>query len=310
MAESEMVSVIIVNWNTRDLLLQCLRSIYDNPADAGCDVTVVDNASSDGSVDAVKSRFPQVRVIANDRNLGFAAANNIALPLANGRLILLLNPDTIVSPGMIDTLADFVRSHPDVGIAGPLLVGSNGTPQVSSFGLFPSPLEAAVHALRIWRIVPKSDLARRFLIVPDGSNDWVYTQHLLGACLMVRRELLDEIGGFDDGFFLFLEETDLCYRAGMAGWRLAYLTNVRLVHLGEQSMQSILHKTGGLYIRSYNRFCKKHGMPFFHLVAVNFFLILGVLTEAAIGVLKHRSARRAWSSLKSLWYGYVTSPLP
>lgn len=307
---SEGISIIIVNWNTRDVLVECLQSIGRYTGNLDIEVIVMDNASSDGSQAMLKTLFPWVRLVAGERNMGYGAANNVALSISKCPLIMLLNPDTALLPSTLETLVRFLQEHPEVGIAAPLLVGPTGIPQISSFGLFPSPLEAAVHALRIWQIAPKSDLARRFLVLPDGSNDWVYTQHLLGACLMVRRELLDEIGGFDDGFFLFLEETDLCYRAGLAGWRLAYLTNTRLVHLGEQSMQGILDKSGGLYIRSYNRYCRKHGMRLPSLIMVNLFLILGTLTESAIGILKYKSARRALSSLKAFWYGYVISPIP
>jgi GT2 family glycosyltransferase len=307
---SEGISIIIVNWNTRDVLVECLQSIRRYTGDLDTEVIVVDNASSDGSQGMLKTMFPWVRLVASERNMGYGAANNVALSISKYPLIMLLNPDTALLPGTLETLVRFLQEHPEVGIAAPLLVGPTGIAQVSSFGFFPSPLEAALHALRLWRVAPKSGLARRFVIMPDGLSDWAYTKHLLGACLVVRRELMDQIGGFDERFFLFLEETDLCYRAGLAGWRLAYLTNTRLVHLGEQSMQGILDKSGGLYIRSYNRYCRKHGMRLPSLIMVNLFLILGTLTESAIGILKYKSARRALSSLKAFWYGYVISPIP
>ena len=307
--DSKRISIIIVNWNTRDLLLQCLRSIRENAADVAHEVVVVDNASSDGSIEAVRAEFPQARLIANRENRGFGAANNQGLAESTGDFILMLNPDTLVPEGSIRALLDFAASHEDVGIVGPRLVDADGVEQISSFGLFPSPLEAAAHALRIWRIAPRSRLARRFVVTPDQHGDWAYAGHLLGACLLVRRDLITRLGGFDEGFFLFLEETDLCFRARQQGWRCAYFTGAQFMHLGEQSMQGILHKTGGLYIRSYNLFCRKHGIGPLRLLAANLFLCLGLVIEATVGLVKFRSPRRAADSLRALWYGYVASPI-
>ena len=302
------MSVLIVNWNTRDLLVDCLRSVGESSGDVPYEVIVFDNASSDGSVEAVRERYPDVKLIAGDRNLGFAAGNNRALAEASGEFVMFLNPDTVLPPGAVRKMADFLREHPEVGFVGPRLVGADGATQISSFGIFPSPLEAAAHAIRIWRVAPRSRLARRFSPAPSSGENWVYTQHLLGACVMARRTALDEIGEMDEGFFLFLEETDLFYRARLNGWKVAYLPEVSVVHYGEQSMQSILHRTGGLYIRSYNRFCRKHGMGFARRAAANLFLVLGIMVEVLTGVLKWRSPRRAWSCLKALWYGYVAVP--
>ncbi len=299
-----MVSIIIVNWNTRDLLLQCISSIAKNTEDVAHEIIVVDNASSDGSAQALQQAFPDVKLIASEKNIGFGAANNLAMWEAAGDLVLVLNPDTVVEPGALSTMVEFLDEHKDVGILGPMLVGEDGRTQVSSFGLFPSPLEAAAHAARVWRIAPRSGLARRFLIQPVQGEGWTYTQHLLGACLLMRREVMDETGGFDESFFLFLEETDLCYRAMKIGWKLAYLTQARITHLGEASMQSILHRTGGFYIRGYNHFCKKRGLSIPSRTAVNGCLIFGILVEAAIGLVKCRSPRRACRSLLALWYGY------
>ena len=300
-----MVSIIIVNWNTRDLLLQCIESVAHDCDGVETEIIVVDNASTDGSPQAVGEGYPSVRVIANERNLGFATASNQGVSEATGDYILLLNPDTVVHPGAISQMLGFLSERREVGIVGPLLLGADGRPQISSFGIFPSPLEAMLRAMRIWRLAPKSALARRFLIRPESPGEWVYSEHLLGACLLIRREVLDQVGGFDEDFFLFLEETDLCYRTKEAGWRVAFYTGASVTHLGEQSMQHILHRSGGLYIRSYNRFCQKHGASILSRGAVNVFLVLGVLGEAGVGLIRFRSPRRAANVLRALWYGYV-----
>ena len=305
--EQGLLSVIIVNWNTRDLLLGCIESVRAN-AGVRREIVVVDNASSDGSAEAVRTQYPEVKLVASEKNLGFAAGNNLGVSHSRGELLLLLNPDTVVREGAIPTLVSFLSEHPEVGMVGPLLVGADGSPQISSFGLYPGPLEAAAHALRVWRVAPRSRLARRFLVSPKGPESWAYVEHLLGACILMSRDLMDRLNGFDEGFFLFLEETELCYRAKRAGRRLAYVTDAEIVHYGEQSLQGILHRTGGLYIRSYNRFCRKHGMGCARRAAVNLFLVVGVLVDAAIGLARWRSARRAWSCFKALYYGYIKMP--
>lgn len=298
------VSVIIVNWNTRDLLIQCMRSVRDNAGDAPLEIIVVDNGSGDGSAEAVSGAFPDAHLIANERNLGFGAACNQGLSRATGDFVLLLNPDTVIPAGAIEALLGFMDEHPEVGIAGPLLVGTDGRPQISSFGLFPSPLEAFLRSLRIWRLAPRSALGRRFLAAPREGESWAYAKHLLGACLLARKELLDALGGFDEDFLLFLEETDLCYRAQERGSRCAYSVGTHVVHAGEQSMQDILHKTGALYIRSYNLFCRKRGMGLPRRLAVNLFLILGILADAGAGLLRFHSPRRAAASMRGLYHAY------
>jgi GT2 family glycosyltransferase len=303
-----LVSIVIVNWNTRDLLIQTLQSLYDSMHGPWHEIIVVDNASSDGSAEKVRQEFPDTVLIESGINVGFAAGNNLAIRRSRGKFLLLLNPDTIVPAGAVTTLLQFMEDHTDIGIAAPKLLSASGTVQISSFGLFPSPLEAVLHAVRIWRLAPGSRLARRFLAVPAPPNTWCYAAHVLGAAMLIRREVITQIVGFDEGFFLFLEETDLCYRAQSAGWRIAYTTTSTITHFGEQSMQKILHKAGGLYVRSYNRFCNKYRMGPLSLVATNLFLIMGILVEAIIGVVKHRSSNRVFHAMQALYYAYVRQP--
>jgi GT2 family glycosyltransferase len=302
------VSIIIVNWNTRRLLLDCIKSILDNTKNVDFEIIVVDNASSDGSVDAVSNSFPEVRLIASDKNLGFAAGCNRGFEVSNGNFIFYLNPDTLVDSEALFELVCFLKDKREVGIVGPLLIDKNYNSQISSFGIFPSAKEAFLHAIRIWRIAPKSKIAKDFLKTPENKNGWVYTGHLLGAALLARRELIEDLNGFDEKYFLFLEETDLCFRTLKAGWKLAYNTNIKIIHLGEQSMMNILHKSGGLYIRSYNTYCKKHRIGYINRIAVNMSLTTGIIIEAAVALIKHKSFKRSFGSLRALWYGYVIKP--
>lgn len=313
MAEREsrvggLISVVIVNWNTRDYLLDCLASLAGDAAEGRCEIIVVDNASTDGSTDAVRERFPAVTVIESETNGGFARGCNLGAERARGDYILLLNPDTHVLEGSLGRMRRFLEDHPEVGIVGPKLIGTDGERQLSSFGLFPSLAEAVAHAVRIWTVRPQSALARRFLCAPDPGTDWCYAAHLLGACMLIRRELYEQLGGLDDGYFLFLEETDFCYRAAQAGARCACVENAVVVHYGEQSVNQMLAVSGGLYIRSYNRFCRKFGKSLLERLLINAALISGVLISAAASVIRRRDFPRAGRILTTLSYGYLVRP--
>lgn len=303
-----LISVVIVNWNTRDLLLGCIESLAADCSDGRCEIIVVDNASVDGSAEAVRERFPEVIMIASETNDGFAHGCNLGARRAGGDYILLLNPDTRVPSGTLHTLRRFLEEHEEVGVVGPKLVGTDGERQVSSFGMFPSVAEAVAHATHIWTLRPQSSLARRFLCTPAPGSEWCYAAHLLGACLLVRREVYENLGGLDAGYFLFLEETDFCYRAALAGWRCAYLESAAVVHYGEQSVVQTLTMSGGLYIRSYNRFCRKFGMSLPRRLLINAALISGVLISALACLVKRRDIPRAGRILRTLRYGYLVRP--
>lgn len=226
MTESELVSVIIVNWNTRDLLLQCLQSIYDNPADTGCEVVVVDNSSSDGSVDAVRSQFPQAHIIANQDNRGFGAANNQGAAECKGDYLLFLNPDTIVQADAISVMRRFLAEEKDAGVVGCKILNSDGSVQPSYWHGFPS---------LAWCWQSAVYLHHRLDKTADASEHPSIVSHLLGACIMMRRNVFTSLAGFDERYFLYMEETDLCYRATLLGKRNYYLPGASVIHLGQQS---------------------------------------------------------------------------
>ncbi len=230
------LSIVILNWNVAKLLAECLRALP--PAAGGwwgrCEALVVDNASSDGSVEMVRRDFPGVQLRALSRNMGFSGGNNVGIRAAQGRYILLLNPDTVPLPGSIDRLASFMAAHPEVGIVGPRLLNPDGTLQ-SSRRRFPSLGLALVESTPLQKWLGKLSVLRRFymLDVPEGRTqpvDW-----LSGAALLCRREALSQAGLFDPGYFMFSEETDLCRRVKGAGWRVFYLPQAEIVHYGGQS---------------------------------------------------------------------------
>lgn len=229
------VSIIIVNRNTKELLRACLRSIEQSTS-CNIEVIVVDNASHDGSLDMVADEFPHVQRLSNDRNMGFSAANNRGLTMAHGRHLLLLNSDTIMLNGAVDAMVAYMDQHTDVGALGPHLLNPDRSDQLSVYP-FPMTLQDCLVILEInrWPIV--GHIARGYgqrrdthMSAQTGPIDWV-----MGACLLLRREAIEQVGVLDDRFFFGVEETELCYRLRQCGWATHYFTGAEVVHLGGQS---------------------------------------------------------------------------
>ena len=248
------LSVVIVNWNVRELLRRCLASILEAGSwelEAGTaraepeacnlklEIIVVDNASSDGSVEMLQAEFPNVRLIANERNLGFTRGNNQGLAASRGRYILFLNPDTEVVGDALATMVRYMDAHPDVGALGPQLRYPDGSVQ-SSRRRFPTLGTAFFEStlLELWW--PGNPWARRYRMAdqPDGVEqevDWV-----VGACLLARRETLEQVGSFDESFFMYSEEMDLCRRIRAAGWRVVYLPTAQVIHHEGKSSEQVV----------------------------------------------------------------------
>lgn len=250
------VSIIIVNWNTGDLLEECLDSLKRMDPGPSFEVCVVDNASTDSSVDTIRRRYPDVHVIANTLNAGFAAANNQGAASARGRYLLLLNPDTVAFPNSLAELVRFTDAHPDAGAVGPRLLNSDGSPQRSCWRGQPGVASALVDGLYLWKI-PGAPLTSRLEIDPGAVQEPIEVDHILGACMLIRRDAWDRVGSLDEGFFLYLEETDWCVRATKAGWKIMFNPATAITHLGQQS--SHRHPTGGMvhFYRSLCRFVRK-----------------------------------------------------
>jgi N-acetylglucosaminyl-diphospho-decaprenol L-rhamnosyltransferase len=251
------LSIIIVNWNARNLLVRCLESLLIGTTGLATETWIVDNASTDGSVDLVRSAFPGVYLIANSQNLGFAAANNQAAMKATGRYLLLLNPDTEVPPYALRSLVRYADAHPDVGVLGPRLLNHDRTHQRSCWRGYPGISMALIDALYLWKI-PWIPIARLSEYHPHQLGEPRDVDHLLGACLLVRREAWQDVGPLDERYFLFLEETDWCWRAKRAGWRVVYYPHAAIIHYGQHSIrQQPASNLPHLY-RGYCRFYRRH----------------------------------------------------
>ncbi|HSR29871.1 MAG TPA: glycosyltransferase family 2 protein [Anaerolineae bacterium] len=262
------LSIVIVNWNVRALLRRCLQSVVApakpcpadgvwNIGDWRLEIIVVDNASSDGSPDMLRAEFPMVRLIANDENRGFTAANNQGLALAQGRYVLLLNPDTEVVGDALAAMLGYMDTHPETGALGPKLVYPDGSLQASR-RRFPTFLTALVESTVVQEWWSDNWILRHYYIadVPDDAIqpvDWV-----VGACLLIRREAYEQVGGLDEGFFMYSEEMDWCRRIKSAGWQVVYLSTTTVIHHEGKSSEQVVPARHIHFQSSKVRYFRKH----------------------------------------------------
>jgi GT2 family glycosyltransferase len=248
-----LLSIIIVSWNTRDLLESCLRSIYENPPLGDFEIWLVDNASSDHSVEMVKDLFPKVKLIENEHNPGFAQGNNQAIQMSTGKYVMLLNPDTEVKPGALDHLVCFLEDNPRAGGAGARLVSPDG-------GLQHSCHPDLTLSREMWRLF-HLDKLRTYGTY--NMQQWDMKQPrevdvLQGAALVLRTEALKRVGLFDEDYFMYTEEVDLCYRLRKAGWLLYWVPEAVVLHYGGQSTKLVKEKMFLTLYESRLRFFRKH----------------------------------------------------
>ncbi len=251
------VSIAVVSYNTRELLADCLRSIQDTAAGVSHEIIVVDNASSDGSAEMVSRDFPNARLIRNQENLGFARANNQAISISRGRLVLLLNSDAVLVTGTVPSMVSFMDAHPEAGIVGGQLINPDGSFQ-GSYADFPGFLGEVLLLTKLaWAIYPQT-----YPSYPAAQSrqeravDWVF-----GACLMARREAVEAVGLLDGEYFMYTEETDWCFRMRQAGWLVYYLPNARVVHWSGQSASKVPERKRSQLYRSKWLFMRKHRGP-------------------------------------------------
>ncbi len=225
------VSVVIVNWNTREILRDCLRTVYEQTKDVEFEVIVVDNASADGSADMIRTVFPQVLLLVNSANRGFAAANNQGMAAARGRYVLLLNSDTLVLDGAIDKMVRFAEAHPEAAATACRVLNSDRTWQPTCF-LFPSALNLLIAALYVNKLFPRSRLWGRERMTWWDGLDARVVEVVAGCFILVRRDVIERVGVLDESYFMYGEEADWCYRFRKAGWNVLFTPAAQIVHLG------------------------------------------------------------------------------
>lgn len=251
------LSMVIVSWNVREDVVGCLRSIEENQPCTSFEVVVVDNASSDGSVDAIKRGFPDVTIVANEQNRGFAAANNQGIEQSRGEYIFLLNPDTIIPPNSLDVLVKFMDENSDVGVCGPKLLNDDGSIQRSA-RRYPS-FRGALYRHTIFRYLRifKNEY-EKWLMKGFDYKAQTDVDQVMGAALMVRRSVIDRIGVMDERFFMYYEEVDLCYRIKQAGWRIVFTPEAKITHLGGKSSGQMPVRKRIMMLISLLKFFRKH----------------------------------------------------
>lgn len=232
------LTVVIPSYNTRDLMEQALRTVEEASAEMSVEVIVVDNASHDGSQQMVQERFPEVTLICNDSNLGFAGANNLAFKRARGRHVLLLNSDTIVRPDTLRTMVGFLDEHPDAGAAGCKVLNPDGTLQLDCRRAFPTPSAAIYKLSGLSRLFPKSERFARYNLSYLDEDEIAEVDALSGSCMLVRRQTLQQVGGLDEAYFMYGEDLDWCFRMRAAGWKIFYVPTTEIIHFRGQSGRS------------------------------------------------------------------------
>lgn len=307
MSSGILLSVILVSYNTREMLRECLKSLLVHFKTSPPEIIVVDNCSQDGSVDMVDHDFPEVRLIRNESNGGFARGTNQGIHASHGKYVLLLNPDTLIVGNAIDEMLRWMKTHPETGICGPQLLNEDGTIQRSLFS-FPSLLTVAmVH------LCPFLAPINRLLGIGEFKDHKrsQLVDCISGACCMIRRDVIKSVGLLDERFFLNGEEMDLCLRTKWGGWKVYYLAEAKVIHYQGKSSEPNpalgfieFHRAQHLYYAKHFGRLKR--------IVLKIILFLGVLLRVAYyalkvfllyGEMKERAKEKCMLFRRSLrWY--------
>jgi GT2 family glycosyltransferase len=268
---SPKVSIVIVNWKTPQLLAGCLDSIRQDKQCENFEIWVVDNASGDESLTILHNDYPEVKVIANEWNRGFSQACNQVIPKATGDYILLLNPDTVVTPGSITALSDFLDGNPDCGAVGPKVLNFDGSLQLACRRAFPDPAASFFRVTYLSRIFPNNPLFARYNFTYADPDCLIEVDALSGSCMMVRRKVVEKVGLLDEDIFMFGEDIDWCWRIKQAKWKVVYNPQAVVYHIhGAASRFRPIGTTidlhRGMHVFYRKHLARKYWLPFNALV--------------------------------------------
>jgi GT2 family glycosyltransferase len=254
------LSVIIVTYNSRATLWPCLRSLWPQVG-ADDEVIIVDNASSDGTLDDLDAAFPGVRLIRNPRNVGYASGNNVALREARGECVLLLNPDVVLEPNALQVALTYLAQHPDVGILGPKVLLPNGRLDPPARRTFKTPATYLYKLTGLSWLFPRHPQFGRYYLSYLDDDCITDVDAVVGAFLLARRDVVDEIGLLDERFFMYCEDEDWCWRARLAGWRIVYHPGVLAYHRKGSSARKVRFRMIFHWHRSIFIFHRKNIAP-------------------------------------------------
>lgn len=271
------LSICILSYNTKDLLKACLQSLFQNTHSVSFEVIVIDNHSTDGTIEMLQTEFPAIRRIENSANLGYTVAMNQGLRAGSGRYLVQLNPDTIVLPHCFYTLYSFMEDHPEVGIASPKVLNSDGTLQYQCRRSAARPWDVITYFSGLSRLFPHSKLFSRYLMTYMDADETHPVEAVSGSCMIIRRVVIEQIGYLDEGYFAYQEDTDFCFRARQRNWQVYYVPTAAIIHYGghggsrNQPYRGIIewHKS---YLRYYRKF-----------LARDYFFLINVLMYVAMG---------------------------
>jgi len=299
------VSIIIAAWNVKDLLYNCLQSVYGQTEGISFEVIYVDNASEDGSVEIVAREFPQAKIIENDDNKGFIEANNQGIEIANGRYVLLLNSDTVVLDNAIAKAVKFADSHPEAAVVGCRVLNPDKTIQRTCF-MYPSALNMLLSATYLYKVSPGSRFFGREQMTWWDYNDAREVEAVCGCFSLVRREAIDEVGYMDPTYFVYGDDPDWCYRFHKAGWRIMFTPEPEIIHYGGQNTKLVADK---FLLQLYGAkliFMKKHrnklSFPLACFLTALFFFFR-VPYWLAIGLVNNNGREKCFSRAKTYLLG-------
>lgn len=252
------LSIIIVSYNVREFLEQALISIERAAGTLDYEILVVDNNSMDGSAEFVRRRFPAVRLIANQQNQGFASANNQAIALCRGRFICLINPDTIVQEDTFTSLLAFFENHPQAGLLGCKILNPDGTLQLACRRSFPTPWVAFTKIVGLATLSPRSRLFGRYNLTYLDEDTCCEVEAISGSFMLLRREVVEQVGLLDDAFFMYGEDLDYCFRIHSAGWKIYYVPQTRIIHFKGESSKRSPFEQRRLFYEAMRLFVNKH----------------------------------------------------
>lgn len=253
------LSICIVTYKARDWLSACLESIYENTQISNLEIIVVDNGSSDGIEAMLSQDFPEVRFIGNQSNEGYTRPMNQSLQIAQGRYLMQLNPDTVILPSALDRIITFMENHPQVGICGPKVLNQDKTFQKQCRRGEPRPLAMVGYFSGLSNLFPDNKSLGGYLLEFEDENKTLAVDAISGSCMLIRREVVDQIGYLDEQFFAYQEDTDYCTRARQARWEVYYYPESQIIHYGGQGGSRVEpYRSIIEWHRSYWRLYNKH----------------------------------------------------
>ncbi|MVP01465.1 glycosyltransferase family 2 protein [Paenibacillus lutrae] len=282
------LSIIIVNFNTPQLTIDCLQSVYQSATSYTYEVILIDNNSSDNSVAWIQEEFPQVKLIRNRENVGFSRANNQGIRAAAGKYILLLNSDTILERNTLQIMIDFMSNNPEVGASGCKIVLPDGSLDKACKRGFPTPSASFYYAFGISKWFPNNPRFNQYQLSHLNPDDEYTVDCLVGAFMLVRREVIEQAGMLDEDFFMYGEDVDWCYRIKQAGWQIYYYPRTQIIHYKGASSRRKPYKIIYEFHRAMILFHRKHYKQKYSFLT-NWIVYAGVGVKFALALLKNKA---------------------